>query len=293
MPKPPISALARKVCTDRKRAAFYAAIYASHLAKWPRVRGRIWAYPERPGRPYLVWKLALLAGYRITGPTGAPIDGAIRYYHSDSDVHQECDPQAINGRCIDIRKRRVDQAFGAVFGYGASVDPTTYRGEAVRKSNGNASHDGIVVQCPVRPDEIEPGCVYQKLIDNRSGADEVVDRRVGIIGGRPAYVLRKYRPRASRFDPASNSRVVIEPLEAVFSAAEATKLARFCAELGLDLGELDVLRDQDGRIYVVDANKTPAFSHATVISMRGLRLMRSAAKTFRRFLETRGVAPGR
>jgi hypothetical protein len=35
-------------------------------------------------------------------------------------------------------------------------------------------------------------------------------------------------------------------------------LLRFCAAIALDYGELDVLRDNDsGRIYVVDANRTP------------------------------------
>lgn len=39
---------------------------------------------------------------------------------------------------------------------------------------------------------------------------------------------------------------------------EAELLLRLCRALGLDYGELDVLRDvEDGKLYVVDVNNTP------------------------------------
>ncbi len=42
------------------------------------------------------------------------------------------------------------------------------------------------------------------------------------------------------------------------SGQEISNLLQFCQLMGMDYGELDVLRDrQDGRIYVVDANSTP------------------------------------
>lgn len=44
----------------------------------------------------------------------------------------------------------------------------------------------------------------------------------------------------------------------MFADAEQGALLEFCARIGLDYGELDVLRDNDsGTIYVVDANRTP------------------------------------
>ena len=44
----------------------------------------------------------------------------------------------------------------------------------------------------------------------------------------------------------------------MLSKDEQAKLLQFCRAIGLDYGELDVLRDNgDGRIYVVDANNTP------------------------------------
>ena len=44
----------------------------------------------------------------------------------------------------------------------------------------------------------------------------------------------------------------------VFEKHEITDLLRFCARMGLDFGELDVLRrNEDGLIFVLDVNKTP------------------------------------
>jgi hypothetical protein len=42
---------------------------------------------------------------------------------------------AINGRCADTTKGRVDKVFQMIFGYSAMIDPTTYSGLAMRKSN--------------------------------------------------------------------------------------------------------------------------------------------------------------
>jgi hypothetical protein len=48
----------------------------------------------------------------------------------------------------------------------------------------------------------------------------------------------------------------VKPAE-VFSDAELDLIRRFTRELKLDWGGVDVLRNKaDGRIYVVDANKT-------------------------------------
>jgi len=45
----------------------------------------------------------------------------------------------------------------------------------------------------------------------------------------------------------------------VLASHEVELCRNFCREIGLDYGELDVLRDRkDGQIYIVDANNTPA-----------------------------------
>ena len=45
--------------------------------------------------------------------------------------------------------------------------------------------------------------------------------------------------------------------EDVFSADEITLIKTFCQKMQLDFGAIDVMRDKhDGRIYIVDVNKT-------------------------------------
>ena len=45
-----------------------------------------------------------------------------------------------------------------------------------------------------------------------------------------------------------------------FSVEEERALLDLAARIGLDYGEIDVLRDADGQMYAVDVNKTPARS---------------------------------
>ena len=64
------------------------------------------------------------------------------------------------------------------------------------------------------------------------------------------------------------------------SEAERSRLLAFSDALHMEYGELDVLRDRgDGRIYVVDANKTPsgpARGFETAQSVEALRALRPA-----------------
>jgi uncharacterized secreted protein with C-terminal beta-propeller domain len=51
--------------------------------------------------------------------------------------------------------------------------------------------------------------------------------------------------------------VFLRRVEEVFSADELAAIGRFCAEMKLDWGGLDILRDKaTNKIYIVDANKT-------------------------------------
>ena len=70
-------------------------------------------------------------------------------------------------------------------------------------------------------------------------------------------VYRLYRPLTSRFAIDDTAAEIAEP-SAAFTEAELDLLRRFTEAIGMDCGELDVLRDHDtGLIWVVDANPTP------------------------------------
>jgi len=166
----------------------------------------------------------------------------------------------INARCKDISKRRVGIVFERVFGYPLDVDPRSFTGRIVRKSNANASHDGRVITGPVSAADYEAGgdrYAYNLHIDNIRG-DTITDFRLMWFGHLSPMLHRKERLASIRFARGANA-AFLEPVSAHFSPDEVTAIGDFCREFELDYGELDCLRDNEsGRIYVVDVNNTPA-----------------------------------
>jgi hypothetical protein len=67
----------------------------------------------------------------------------------------------------------------------------------------------------------------------------------------------------------------------VVSPAEIDLIRRFCSEIRLDWGGVDVLRNkQDGRIYIVDANKTDMGPPVALPLGQKLRATRLLARAF-------------
>jgi hypothetical protein len=63
--------------------------------------------------------------------------------------------------------------------------------------------------------------------------------------------------KETRFQDKFLSTTIIKT-DIVFSHLEIKKINEFCRQIGMDYGELDVLRDKDsGRIYIIDSNNTP------------------------------------
>lgn len=161
--------------------------------------------------------------------------------------------------CDDVSKERVSAVFKEIFGYSVSIDPRTYVGKCVMKSNWNGLHNGQILECPLK--NISPGFVYERLIDNEVDGGFVEDVRVPVFRGTIPFVYLKYRPVTSRLVDRehSNKQVVIAEVKERLSELEIEKVLRFCERIGLDYGEIDVLRDgKDGKIYIVDVNNNPA-----------------------------------
>ena len=159
----------------------------------------------------------------------------------------------INGTCLDISKSKVDRLWAEVAGYTISVDPLTHEGKFVIKPDENGKRGGRVVSGPIA--RREKGLVYQRLVDTRVG-DRVLQIRPVILDGRIVLVYEKWRTYPDYFKGAELT--IPKTAADFFSDEEVDQLLRFSARMGLDYGELDVARDAaDGRIYVVDANRTP------------------------------------
>ena len=246
----------------------------------------IWFAPYRPHSRYMVQAAAIRGAMRTVERPG---DADIAFYFDDATTGAR--PPAhglptLNYDCLDIGKRRVAQVFEATFGYALAVDPRRWQGPAVEKSDANGTHDGRIVACPTEP---RSGKVYQRAIDTVRGDGFAYDLRTHCIDHRPVIVWEKRRAADRRFLPPNLAVRTLKP-EAVFSAAEIAAVGRFTRAMGADWCGLDILRDRDGRIYVVDLNKTDAGPIIALPLREQLAGVAILSRALRAMIEARGGA---
>jgi hypothetical protein len=206
---------------------------------------------------HVLYKVAHLRGWRTTRDRAVAHDLAVRWHAvALADDASGSDREAwVNGRCRDTRKQAVDAAAAQAFGYDVRIDPTTWTGRYVVKSDDNARHDGRVMEHPT-PAPL-PGVRYQRLIDNEVGGGLVEDLRLAVVGRTFPVAYRKLRPVEDRFSNRNSHATLIDP-GSVGSPSELEQVLAACDSLGVDYAELDLLRDRtDGRLYLIDVNPTP------------------------------------
>ena len=183
----------------------------------------------------------------------------------------------VNFGCKDISKSNVAAAFERAAGYSLSVDPRTYTGTMVEKSEKNACHDGRVLEGPIEPLADK---TYQVLVDNEIPGGLIEDLRCCICGGAPAIVFRKRRPIGRRF-LNENAEVLLDTPENGYTDDEIRVISRFAEQIGLEWGGVDVLRDNaSGKIYIVEENKTDMGPPVAVKLGDKLKSTRRMAKAF-------------
>lgn len=257
------------------------ALRATRVMRGREPRARISFFPKKPRSYYAIWPVCQLADVKIVDD---PAEADLHFYFEDREFltaprMAPTTKPAFNVGCFDIRKSVVARVFEETFGYSLAIDPTTHRGVAVEKSELNGKHDGRKIECPIAAPQ--PGLVYQRIIENTFDGTEHVDIRTPIVGGKTTpYVFLKKRTRDLRFTN-DNHRVDLAPIDAMLSRDEQDQIARFAGAMRLDFGGLDVLRDRhDGRIYIVDANKTDMGPPAAMRGQDKLTAMRALADAF-------------
>ena len=248
--------LRRRLTLRHGRRWLRAVAFAErHNRRLPRDAPRASFYPMRLGQEAAIAQVLPRLGLRI-GSFGEAAALAFAWHTgtwlSATDAARLAD-DAINRRCVDISKTTIDRAWADVAGYGIAVEPLTHRGQLVIKPDANGARGGRIVDGPLRG--TRPRHVYQRLIDSRR--DGRIDTlRPMILGSRVLVVYTKSRAAADWF--AGPEKVGVVAPDSVLSAPEQRQLIEFSARIGLDYGELDVLRDNaTGLVYVVDANRTP------------------------------------
>ncbi len=267
-------------------SAWFAYFFAAQRIEPAEPSFSIYFTPERARPWYLIWAVARAAGAKLA-KDASQADVVMQF--EDATFSPNPAParlrdgaQLVNFDCTDVSKSAVARASAVAFGHALAVDPTTHVGPAVEKSEINAAHDGRIVQCPTQP---LPGRVYQRVVDNR-GIDPnlVEDLRTCTVAGRPVCVFIKRREVTKRF-LNTNVDVTLKMPDEVFSAEEQRRIGAFAREIGLEWGGVDVLRDRtDGKLYIVDANKTDMGPPIALNLPDKLKATRALASAFREFV---------
>ena len=256
------------------------AVRATRIVRGREPRARISFFPKKPRSYYAIWPVCQLADVKITDD---PAEADLHFYFEDREFltgqrDAPSDRPAFNIGCFDIRKSVVARVFEETFGYSLAIDPRTHDGLAVEKSEGNGKHDGRIVTCPLATPSRER--VYQRLIDNTFDGREHIDIRTPIVGGKIPFVYVKRREGDVRFSN-DNHRVDLADTSTLLSQREQEQIISFARAMRLDFGGLDVLRDRgDGRIYIVDANKTDMGPPSALSAQNKLKAMRGLADAF-------------
>ncbi|MEO1569583.1 MAG: hypothetical protein AAFR94_10220 [Pseudomonadota bacterium] len=265
-----------------KLDAYNAVSKTSRALRGQKPAATIAFYPEQPPRWYNIYWVAHFSNLRIV----SDLDEADYIFIFDdatisragSDLEDRHAEKAINIDIRNISKQHVADVFEEVFGYQLAVDPTVHEGVAVRKSQINGAHDGTLINCPIPPETVDPNYVYQRLIDSTYHPHRSEDLRIAYAFGTIATVFHKQKSVMERFGTKYLS-VDVCLADDVFSQREQDLLIEFCRRAGLDFGAVDVMRDKnDGRIYVVDVNKTcmPVLSLPLTVQLEALRTISAA-----------------
>lgn len=222
---------------------------------------RVLFLPDYPDKEfYTIVAIFMRLGYFATNDPQSSFDFGMlwqdaTWLESDPVLTQiALQKPVLNLRCVDISKRKVEAVFKQVFAASTFINPATAQGRCVKKYDKNAS-GGFVVDLP--QDDSDERFVFQRLLDSRQG-DVMVEYRVPVIlGSIPVvYIERKDLP-VDHIKTTKRSIQVTDPLS-VFSSSEIALILEFSQTMGLDFGELDIIRaNDDRRIYILDANKTP------------------------------------
>lgn len=256
-----------------------------------RPRRTVLCYPQSPSRHQIAYRLIHLLGYRLTDDPSTDYDVVLVFNPATVSQTVDLSPlkpvRTINHGVLDVSKTTVEAKFEEVFGYALSVNPEKFKGAAVRKSDANYTHDGEIVSCPYSPPPGEGGVTYQRYIDTRTPEGYFLDIRVPIYDGAIPITYRKYHPDTDRrFFDVDHSELA-DPSDTL-SSEERRRLAELAEAIGLEYGEMDVLRDNsDGRIYVVDINPTPAGLVKGFTKEQRQQALRVLAPAFEQMVERR------
>lgn len=160
----------------------------------------------------------------------------------------------INMGCYDISKSKLNRIFDNIL-----VDPSNYNGLMVEKSEMQGTHDGKVIQGPIPKAilDLQKNRSYQKYIDTLQDDGNYICYRT-YFSGQIDFIMKKYS--LGQFRP-NYTKLELVTAEDTYTPEQIKWINEKCDVFGLELGELDILKDKKGEIFVVDINNVCGFEH--------------------------------
>jgi hypothetical protein len=177
--------------------------------------------------------------------------------------HELVGDSFINGRMKTIKKSEVAKLNDQIgyLGDGLTINPETYRGKFIRKSEAQYKHDGIIMDGPRDLEEIhDDKYTFQKYIDCRDLQGRHIEYRFILIrrpgSAFPAYLIIK-RAKVLPFKYNPQDRITIMKRDFLPHKILVSVLAA-ADRIGMDVGEMDLLHDdRTDQWYIVDINQCP------------------------------------
>lgn len=243
-------------------------------------------HPHYPSRKSTIYQICRELGLQVTNQVEAKALLGFFYEYTTFkkefgalQARAEDGLRVLNIESRNIGKNYVDSIHQEVFGYSTRIDPTNFQGKCVRKSDTNALHDGVILDCPI--DIIEEGFIYQILIDNKNNKGLYEDMRIAIVGQELPIAYLKYRNDEEQFGHKSTAKLTT--VEKVLNTEEIKKVKEFAEKSKIDFAEIDILRDtKDGKIYVIDVNDTPQSARDNVTKKELVENIKILAAAFSR-----------
>ena len=193
---------------------------------------KIGFYPDKPMSCQKVWYFKRNLNFKFTEINDSDV---CILWDKEFTINKE-QKGLINGGCLDTTKLVVDKAFDHVFGYSTQVD----EGICGRKSIYQSRKDLKVIDYDGNP---QKGYIYQKIFK------DPLEIRM-IIFDRQIDCIRLFNARKDAMDYTLD-------LDLFTSREERNKIISFCHYFKLDYGEIDCMRDEKGKLYIIDVNNIP------------------------------------
>ena len=212
--------------------------------------------------------------YLGIGVTTDPNKAELKFHWDYKDVNLGHEGW-INGECKNVEKWYVDQIFTKIFGYSSFIDPSK-SGICIKKDNKQCTKSSELI---VTPCKVEKGYIYQKYIDNVVNGWREVIRLV--IAKKDMMIHTKIMKGLVRDGVEHCTDVKVDWDKILLSKEEKKKTILFCEKIGMEWGELDALRDSDGKLYIIDVNNIPAIQSVDKIKDRD-RFMKELSEMFKK-----------